>query len=213
MSTRQSRTDDAAVELDVASPPEAKIPRSAVIMVIVLMLVPGAVFLAKGGLEVADRFAPRTSSEGTIEALETGETFVNKRLVTTYLVRGTSADGRPFSFEDRDVYEMADGRIPLPVRLEVSAITGRVINLRSEVGAVETVGGAGSLVMAFLAMVAGLLLVAVPFLMPWHTAARKKAREAHRPLPAPDWGALAMLVATTLITVSGIVAWDLTRLD
>lgn len=185
--------------------------RSAVAILVAFMLLPGGVFVAKGIREVADRIAPRTTSGATITGVTLGETFVNRRRVPVYEVRGVVPDGTEFSFDDRRVFELADDRTPLPVRVDRSALTDRVIAVRSDAGDVHGVGGASELWLGLLALAVGIALSIIPFVMPWKTKARTHARSEGTRVPRPDYGALAVMIFAAVAIICGTLAWDLLR--
>jgi hypothetical protein len=187
------------------------IPRSGLVIAVLLLLLPGAFFLAKGAIEVIDRFAPRTTSEATITGVSLRETIVNRRMVPVYEVRGVVADGESFTFNDRRVFELADGNTPMPLLVDRSSLTQRIVALRSGQTTFAGVGGATQLRLALLGVVIGLALCAVPLLAPWQTDARKQAKRDGTPMPRPDLGALAWVATAAVVAIGGVLAWDLLR--
>lgn len=189
-----------------------RMPRVVVMIAVVLMLVPGGIFFAKGALELADRYAGRTERDATLLGVEIDRRFsADGDAETRYLVRGQIAGGEDFEFDDRQVYDIANGRTPLPVRADVSNLSGRVLAVRSDFGSVDGVGGATRITLVVLGMGMGTLLAAVPFLLPWQPGARKQAKERAAAPPPVDWGALALVSMSALVIVGCTLAWDLLR--
>jgi hypothetical protein len=187
------------------------IARSGVVIAVLLMLAPGGFFVAKGGLDLADRFSGREVREAKIQSLEIREHIANRRIQQRYLVSGTLGDGEQFEFDDERVYDLALGRTPLTARADVSRLTGRIIDLHTAGVTVRRVGGATLPWLAVFALICGAALCVVAFKLPWQTAARKQAREQGVPLPPPDRGALAMVALSAVVIVGGTLAWDLLR--
>jgi hypothetical protein len=187
------------------------IARSGVVIVVLLMLAPGGFFVAKGGLDLADRFSGREVQEAVIRSLEVREHIANRRIRQRYLISGTLAGGERFEFDDRRVYDVALGRTPLTAQADVSRLTGRIIDLHTAGVTVERVGGATLPWLAVLALICGAALCIVPFKLPWQTVARKQAQEQGARLPPPDRGALAIVTCSAVIVVGGTLAWDLLR--
>ncbi|MBD0323627.1 MAG: hypothetical protein ICV72_09605 [Aldersonia sp.] len=187
------------------------IPRSAMVMLIVLMLLPGAFFVGKGLIELIDRFAPQATAEATITSVVQREQSSGTRWVTVYEVNGIGANGEEFTFEDHRVFDLADGKTPLPVVVDRSALTDRIVTLRAGSTTIQRVGGATALWLALVAVAVGLALSVLPALMAWQTDARKQAKRDGTPPPRPDLGALALVVASALLTIGGVFAWDLLR--
>jgi hypothetical protein len=193
--------------------PTNRFPRAGVLIVVVPLLLPGGFFFAKGAVEVADRFSGRTVEDATVLTTALGERITNRgRRIPIHHVTGVTAAGQEFEIDDRRLYDIANGRTPLPARVEVSSLSHRVLAVRTEFGAVEQVGGATKTWLAALALVLGGGLMLVPFLVPWQTDARKAARAAGIPPPAPDWGALAIVSLAAVAVVGGVLAWDLLRM-
>lgn len=187
------------------------IPRSGIVLVIVLMLAPGCMFLAKGAVEIIDRYTPRATSEATITDATEGTALVNKRLQPVYTVNGLMSTGKPFAFNDVRVFELVQGNTPLPVLVERTVLSDRVVAVVIGDTRVDQVGGATALWLGLLGIIVGLALAAVPFLFPWQTEARKRARKEGTVLPRPDLGGLAMISLAAIAIISGSVAWDLLR--
>ena len=187
------------------------IHRGVVLFAVVLMLVPGGIFFAKGARELADRFAPRATHEATLRDLEIARRQSDPNAPTRYLVRGETSGGDDFEVDDRQVYDIADGRTPLPVRVEVSSFSGRVLAVRSDFGNVDGVGGATQLPLALLGLVLGGSLAAIPFLLPWQPAQRKRAKAKGKPPPPVDRGALILVSVSAVVIVGGTLVWDIVR--
>lgn len=188
------------------------IPRWKVVIVSLLMLVTGGIFFAKGTVEIIDRFAGRTVEDATLLNVAIGAAQTGRgRTITTYQVKGVTYDGDHFEFDDRRVYDLADGHVPVPVTVERSNVSGRVLAVRWELGTVDGVGGATGLRLAIVALVLGLGLWALPLTLPWRTEARKLARQRGVALPPPNRGALAAVMLAAAGVVGGTLWWDLIR--
>ena len=182
-------------------------------MAVVLFLLPGGFFFAKGSLELADRFADREVREATLldtEFVPRGTTGRNTRQ-ERHLVRGEIVAGDSFEVDDKRVYELANGRTPLPVRVELSRLTKRVLAVRSDVGTIDRVGGASTLRLAVVGLVLGGAFLALPLLLPLRLGARRQARQRGERPPPVVWGAFAAVIVAAVLIVGGTWAWDLLR--
>ena len=179
-------------------------------MAMVLFLLPGGFFFAKGSLELADRFAGREVREATLFHTEVVPPNRGVRY-TRYLVRGQIAGGDSFEVHDKRVYELANGRTPLPVGVELSRLTKRVLAVRSDGGTIDRVGGASHLRLAMVGLVLGAGFLALPLALPLRWGARKQARQRGEPPPPVAWGAFAAVIVAAVLIVGGTLAWDLLR--
>ena len=178
---------------------------------VVLFVVTGGVFFAKGLVEVIERFGGRVEQEATLLETETTFTVSNNDAVTLYKVRGELASGESFEVTDERLYDIATGRTPLPVRVELTQLSGRVVAVRSDFGTVEGVGGAAGLRLGIFGLVLGIALLIIPFVVPFRSGERKQAVQNGEVPPPIDWAGFTVVLIVTVLVVGGTLAWDVLR--
>ena len=183
----------------------------AIVITVVIFQLPGGIFFAKGVVEVVDRYAGRIEREATLTETETSFTVSNGDSVTLYYVHGEIAGGEPFRVDDQRLYEIADGRTPLPVRVEVTRFSKRVVAVRSDFGSVDRIAGATQLWLATLALVLGGALSILPFVVQLKAGRVRAAEGGGEVQRTPDWIGFAIVCAAAVVIVGGTIAWDVLR--
>ncbi len=186
-------------------------PSPAVIAIATLMmLVPGAVFLGKGTVMLADRYADRVELRAVVTEAEFSQRTGPTRRTSRHKVTGETEDGRFFELDSWPLYAYVQGKTPVDVTIALSRFSGRIVAVRTAQWSVdESEQVRGPLLKALGSLVFGLIMVPIPLLLALQVGPRQRARKTGKPLPpaAPRWVAV-LLLALALAIAGGIVARD-----